>query len=159
MPAQHLAVVLSVYAALLHDWVIPEHYREWWGYGAYFVAAGAAQVFLAGLLLLWPDRRTVLIGIIGNCGILILYAVTRSLGIPFFGPAAGRVEPVGSLDLAAAAAEIGLVLVLVRLVPRSDGRDPHEPMEAFQTRRTETERPRRGLAAAAAGAAGLEPGG
>ena len=71
---RYLAVVLSVYAALLHDWVIPEHYREWWGYGAYLVVAGAAQVFLAGLLLLWPDRRTFLIGIVGNCGILILYA-------------------------------------------------------------------------------------
>jgi hypothetical protein len=159
MPARNLAVVLSIYAALLHDWVIPEHYREWWGYGAYFIAAGAAQVFFAGLLLLWPGRRVYLIGVVGNCGILILYAVTRTLGIPFLGPAAGQVEPVGGLDLAAAMAEIGLVAVLLRHVIRNDRRERDEFVEDFQTRRPEAERPRRGVIAAAPRAPGLEPGG
>jgi hypothetical protein len=159
MPARQMAIVLSVYASLLHDWVIPEHYREWWGYGAYFLAAAAAQAFLGGLLLFWPNRRVCLMGIVGNCAILILYVVTRTVGIPFFGPAAGRVEPVGSLDLAAAAAEIGLVAVLLRHVMRNDRRECHESVEDFQTRRPEAERPQRGVIAAAPRAPGLEPGG
>ena len=157
-PARQLAIVLSVYASLLHDWVIPEHYREWWGYGAYFLAAAAAQAFLAGLLLFWPGRRVFLIGIVGNCAILILYVVTRTLGIPLFGPAAGRVEPVGGLDLAAAAAEIGLVAVLLRYVIRNDRREWGESVEDFQTRRPEAERSRSGVIPAAARAPGLEPG-
>jgi hypothetical protein len=159
MPARHVAIVLSVYASLLHDWVIPEHYREWWGYGAYFVAAAAAQAFLAGLQLVWPGRRVYLTGIVGNCAMLLLYAITRTLGIPFFGPAAGRVEPVGSLDLAAAAAEIGLVAILLHQVIWSTRRKQDEPLEDVQTRCPETERPRRGLIAAAPRAPGLEPGG
>jgi hypothetical protein len=159
MPARHVSIMLSVYASLLHDWVIPEHYREWWGYGAYFLAAAAAQAFFAGLLLFWPGRRLFLAGIIGNCAILVLYAVTRTHGIPFFGPAAGRVEPVGSLDLAAAASEIGLVVVLVRQLIRSDRGDCDEPVEAFQTGRPEVERARRGVIAATSRASRLEPGG
>ena len=116
LPARHLAVMLSAYAALLHNWVLPEHYREWWGYGLYFLVAAAAQGFGAGLLLFWPRRWVLLLGILGNSAILVLYAITRTVGIPVFGPAAGQVEPVGPLDLATAAAELGLVIVLVQLV-------------------------------------------
>ncbi|MGG7382809.1 hypothetical protein ACQ7B2_30060, partial [Escherichia coli] len=51
LPPRHAAVVLSAYAALLHNWVLPEHYREWWGYGMYFFVATAGQVFFSGALL------------------------------------------------------------------------------------------------------------
>lgn len=158
MPPRQTAIVLSVYASLLHDWVIPEHYREWWGYGAYFLVAAAAQAFLAGLLLFWPNRRVCLMGIIGNGAILVLYLVTRTVGIPFFGPDAGWIEPVGGLDLAAAAAEIGLVALLLQHVIRNDRRDWDEPVQDFEARRAQAERPRRRVVAAAPRAPGLEPG-
>jgi hypothetical protein len=56
-----------------------------WGYGVYFLVAGAAQAFCAGLLLLWTRRWVFVMGILGNSSILLLYAVTRTLGVPFFG--------------------------------------------------------------------------
>jgi spore coat protein A, manganese oxidase len=122
LPARQLAIVLSAYASLLHDWVLPEHYRDWWGYGLFFLVAAVAQAFYAGMLLLWPRRWVCLVGIAGNTALLGLYMLTRTLGVPFvplLGPYAGTVEPVGVPDLASAAAEVGLVLILVRLVVKA----------------------------------------
>jgi len=143
IPTRHAAVVLSAYAALLHNWVLPEHFLEWRGYGLFFLIATTAQAFCAGLLLFWPRRWVYLVGILGNSAFLVLYAVTRTLGIPFFGPAAGLVEPVGALDLVTAVTELGLVILLVQLVrqappatrpPRAnpqDRMDPHATVENF----------------------------
>ena len=33
------AVALWLVAALIHLWVTPEHFREWWGYGTFMLAA------------------------------------------------------------------------------------------------------------------------
>src|SRR5262249_57154001 len=55
-------------------------------------------------------------GVAGNVAILALYAVTRTLGIPFFGPDAGSIEHIGTLDLISAAAELALVVALVALL-------------------------------------------
>jgi hypothetical protein len=115
LPSRQSAVVLSAYASLVHDWVLPQHYQEWWGYGLFFLLAAALQAFYAGLLLLWPGRWVYLVGIAANGALLSLYAVTRTLGVPLLGPHAGLVESVGVPDLASAAAEVALVCVLVRL--------------------------------------------
>src|SRR5207253_1636753 len=146
----------------------------WWGYGLYFLLATAAQAFGAGLLLCWPRRWVFRVGILGNSAILGLYAVTRTLGIPFFGPAAGLAEPVGALDLITAATELCLVLVLVQLdrqasrarpvarpphiIPQHR-RDNHATLENFQTRHPEAERARGRLTASTHRAPGPEPGG
>jgi hypothetical protein len=116
LPPRYLAIMLSAYAAFLHDLVLPAHYVAWWGYGLYFILATAAQVFFCGALVFWPQRGVLLAGIVGNCAMLGLYAVTRSIGIPYFGPEAGQVEPFGAIDLLTAAAEVALVAALVRLM-------------------------------------------
>jgi hypothetical protein len=48
----------------------------------------------------------------GECPGHLLYVMTRSIGIPFFGPHAGHTEPIGAVDLAAAATELGLIVLL-----------------------------------------------
>ena len=48
----YLAAVLSLAAASIHVWAMPEHFEEWWGYGAFFVGAAVFQG-LYGLVLLW----------------------------------------------------------------------------------------------------------
>jgi hypothetical protein len=55
------------------------------------------------------------LGIAANLGIVVLWLVTRTSGIPFFGPHAEEVEAVGGLDLAAAVAELARVMVLAGL--------------------------------------------
>ena len=86
----YAAATLSLMAALVHLWVTPEHFEQWWGYGAFFLVAGAAQVLYTPLVLLLPTRIVLLLGIAGNLAIVVLYLLTRTVGIPVFGPEAGR---------------------------------------------------------------------
>jgi hypothetical protein len=112
---RYAAAALSLAAALVHAWVIPEHFGEWWGYGAFFLVVAVAQVCLSDGLLYRPRPRLFLAGIVGNLAVVALYVATRTVGIPFFGPHAGEVEQVGATDLATAMVETVLVIVLVAL--------------------------------------------
>jgi hypothetical protein len=122
---------LSVAAAAAHGSVSPEHFSEWWGYGLFFVVAATAQMVL-GLALLTdavnprdggPRWRTwwhalLWCGVVGNLLILALYAVTRTVGIPFFGPEAGVVEEVAGIDVVTSLLEVATVGLLAMLLRR-----------------------------------------
>ncbi len=115
-----IAAALSLYAALMHLLAAPDHLEEWWGYGAFMLAAAFAQGTFAPMLLGASGktyfRPVVLAGIAGNAAIVALYVYTRTVGIPL-GPGAGKVEPVGDMgwiDVTATLAEMALVLVLWR---------------------------------------------
>jgi hypothetical protein len=110
------AVALSSVAALIHLLVTPEHFGEWWGYGAFMLAAFVAQAIFAAALLVWPRWRLLLLaGVIGNLAIIGMWAVSRTVGIPL-GPATGEVEGIEALDLICTASEVMLVVVLVVLL-------------------------------------------
>jgi hypothetical protein len=113
---RYAAAAASAQAALVHNWALPPHFREWWGYGLALFLMAAAQGFYSGAVLLWPRRSVLVAGIAGNAAILVLYVVTRTLGVPLVGPHAGQVEAVAMPDLAAAIAEAALVIALVRLL-------------------------------------------
>lgn len=112
-----LAAAFSLSAAIIHFLVTPEHLEEWWGYGLFFLALGTFQGLYA-IGLVWLNlsaSRTcwyLLIGISGNLSITGLYVVTRTAGIPFFGPLAGEVERVGVPDLLSKALEMSVVAIL-----------------------------------------------
>ncbi len=93
----YAAAGLSLGAALIHAWVMPEHFHEWWGYGTFFLIVALAQWFYAFALLRWPTPLTFLLGIVGHLAIIGLYIVTRTAGIPLFGPHAGEVEDIGAV--------------------------------------------------------------
>ena len=118
----YVAAASSLLAALIHLWVIPEHFEEWWGYGTFFLISAVAQGAYAAALLRWPRRPLLLLGIGGNVSIIVLYVLTRIVGIPFFGPHTGEVEGVGVADLFATTSELALVVallgVLLRGLPR-----------------------------------------
>lgn len=126
------AAGLSGFASVLHGVVTPEHFDEWWGYGAFFVVAAVAQMLFAVVLLIapWSDRAghgppdsndvraaraLYLLGAAGTGTIVALYVVTRTFGIPYFGPEAGEVEAVGIIDVFSKAAELALIGVLLRM--------------------------------------------
>ena len=111
-PVLYAAAALSLVAALIHLWVMPEHFREWWGYGAFFLASAVAQVLYVPLLLRRPSRKILLLGVGGNLAIVSLYLLTRTVGIPLFGPHAGEVEGAGFMDLCATSSELGIVAAL-----------------------------------------------
>ena len=129
------AAGLSVAASILHGLVAPQHFTEWWGYGAFFVVAALAQMGFATLLLIAPWRYDatgglradgdggalrlyrlyLLLGVAGNAAIVVMYVVTRTVGIPILGPEAGEVEPVGPIDVVSKTIEVVLIGVLLRL--------------------------------------------
>ena len=114
----YAAVALSLFAALIHLWVMPGHFEEWWGYGTFFLASALAQGLYGAALLHRPRRPLLLLGIGGNLCIVVLYLVTRTVGIPFFGPHAGEAEGLGVVDLSATAAELALVAALLAVLMR-----------------------------------------
>ena len=111
-PVLHTAAVLSLVAALMHLWVMPQHFREWWGYGVFFLTSAVAQMLYVPLLLRRPDRTVLLLGVGGNLAIVSLYLLTRTVGIPLFGPHAWKVEGVGFTDLCATTSELGIAAAL-----------------------------------------------
>ena len=48
----YAAATLSPVAALIHVVAVPEHFEEWWGYGAYFLVSWVFQGAYAPALLL-----------------------------------------------------------------------------------------------------------
>jgi hypothetical protein len=119
----YAAAALSLLAALIHLWVTPEHFEEWWGYGTFFLVTAAVQVLYAPLVLLLPTRMVLLLGIAGNLAIVGLYLLTRTVGIPFFGPGAGEVEGFGFVDVCATASEVGIAVALGAALLRNASRE------------------------------------
>jgi manganese oxidase len=116
------AAALSLIAALTHAWAMPEHFEEWWGYGIFFLIAATAQACYGLALLRRSGRSLLLLGVAGNLSIVSLWAVTRTVGIPLFGPHAGEVESVGVVDVSATVAELALVTMLLAALLRSTRR-------------------------------------
>jgi len=137
LPLVKWAVTLSVSAGLMHGLNVGEHLAEWWGYGLFFLFAAAGQ-FVYGLVLIvqpWNYDETggrrageryahlfYLGGLAANLFLVILYLVTRTVGVPFVGPAAGQTEPFTLMGLATKLIEcvlVGVLLVLARQTGRS----------------------------------------
>jgi DMSO/TMAO reductase YedYZ heme-binding membrane subunit len=123
-------------AGAIHGLLVREHLREWWGYGLFFLATSLLQLLLALALLTdavnardtgarWRDvkRWAYVLAIAGNSGLILLYAVTRTVGIPFFGPEAGAVEAVSLVDIVSKVLEAVAIVLLATLLARTRG-DP-----------------------------------
>lgn len=123
-----LAATLSLAASALHAAVVDEHLDEWWGYGLFFILASLGQGLYGLILFALParpswdaqawrrwQRALYTVGIAGNLAVLALYVVTRTSGIPWFGPEAGVVEEVGRIDLVTKSLETALVACLLVL--------------------------------------------
>jgi hypothetical protein len=120
------AVVLSSIVGLIHMIMTPVYFSLWLGYGAFFFLAGAAFFTYSALLAVnRPSRTLFWVGIVASAATITLWAVTRTVGIPFFGPEAGQVEPVGIPDLISKIAEVALIVhlaVLLRRFPQLEQR-------------------------------------
>ena len=78
-PILYTVAAFSMVAALIHLWVTPEHFEEWWGYGTFFLVAAIAQGAFGVALLRRPRRLLLLLGLGGNVSIVALYLVTRTV--------------------------------------------------------------------------------
>jgi hypothetical protein len=110
-----VAAALSLGVAWVHLVYLSSHLREWWAYGAFFLAAGAGQALFAPLILHRPRPWLVALGIAGNVAIIGMYVLSRTAGPPL-GPHAHVPEPAGAADLLTTAAEVVLVAVLLGML-------------------------------------------
>jgi hypothetical protein len=110
------AAMLSFAAGDIHVALVQEHYREWWAYGAFFVAAAVGQGLFAALVLLRQPPWLLFAGILGNLAILAMYVLSRTNGPPL-GPHAGAPERVASIDVICTIAELGVIVACIALLP------------------------------------------
>jgi hypothetical protein len=112
----HLIVVpvalLSAGAAAIHFAAAGDHFREWWGFGVFFVASGVAQLAWALLAVKSPSRVVWWVGLLGNVAIVALWILTRTVGTPV-GPDAYTPEPVGVPDAVASGFELAIVFAVL----------------------------------------------
>ena len=108
-----LVAVLSGAAAAIHLAAGPEHVEQLGDVGLGFYWAA---LFQAGFAIAWVassrPRWLAWLGIIGNGVLIGLWALSRTVGLPFL----PGVEPIGPADAICIALEIGLVVVLAFLV-------------------------------------------
>ena len=116
-----IAAVLAVAAGGIHLAQVGIHLEEDWTFAAFFVVVGITQV-VAGLLLLGPrPAGWFWFGIIGSALVIGIWALSRSIGLPF-GAEPGRAEQLGMADAAASLFELLTIVVLALWL---GARSPH----------------------------------
>jgi hypothetical protein len=120
------AVALAASLGLVHFLATPLYFGQWLGYGVFFFTVAVLQVMYSMALAVSPPNRALLwLGIVGNSLVVVTWAITRTIGIPFFGPMAGVVLPLGLLDGLAqllAIVQIVHLAVLLREFDQLEGR-------------------------------------
>jgi hypothetical protein len=96
-------------AATLHYLVTPEHFREAWILGTFFLVTATAQLGYAALLLRHPTRPLLVAGVVANLGVVLLWIYTRTEAIPF-GIGEDGPESFGVLDIVSSSLECIAVL-------------------------------------------------
>jgi hypothetical protein len=99
---------LSLGAAAIHLVAAPSHYVELGDLGAGFLVAAVLQTAWARTILRGASRRAMATGIAINAAIVVLWAVTRTIGLPV-GPTPAIAEQVGLPDGASTAFELLLL--------------------------------------------------
>lgn len=108
--------ICTAAAGVVHAAVTPEHFGEFWLFGVFFLGAAIGQLAWSAGMAAWPSRLLLEIGVAGNAAVIVLWILTRTVGIPV-GPEAGATERTGLLDVTATlyeAAAVGLGVWLLR---------------------------------------------
>lgn len=92
-------------AELIHWSVIDVHAREWVAAGYFFTAVAIVEVILAIGVGVSRRRAWLWLALATSAATLAVWAVTRTVGLPF-GPAAGQPEAIGRADVVAALLEL-----------------------------------------------------
>lgn len=127
-PLGVIAAVLSLAAAGIHFAVISEHLEEYVLFGVLFFALGWFQLVWAQIYLVWPRRTVAVAAIVINLGAVLVWAMSRTVGLPI-GPESWIPEAIGFSDILATSFEIGIIgLMLPTLLRERFGRALNEQM-------------------------------
>jgi hypothetical protein len=111
----------SAGCSVAHAAVGPAHFHEFVAFGVFFVVASVLQAVWALLVIRRADRLLLAIGVAGNAAVLALWAVTRTVGLPF-GPEVWRPEAVAAPDVFASLLELTVVVGALWLLHQTEGR-------------------------------------
>jgi hypothetical protein len=112
-----LLAALSAGAAFIHFAVSGEHYSLSWLHGSFFAAIAWLQLAFAVGVVLRPNRRLLVAGVLLNAGIIGVWAMSRIWGVPI-GPEAWTPETVGLADVLSSAFEAGIVVLSLAVIVR-----------------------------------------
>jgi len=116
-PLLTLAALLLLGAAAIHLAVAPGHLEDYQPFGLFFLGAGTVQALLALGLLIFPAHRLVVGAAAAAVAVVTLWAISRTIGLPF-GPAPWQPLSVGLSDRLCTAMEIASALLLVAILRR-----------------------------------------
>ena len=120
--AQALLAALSMAAA-----VMGEHFAEYAAFGVFFSVVAWLQALWAVGLIVLPSRRLLLVGLVGNALVVLVWLLSRTIGLPI-GPEAGAPEAAAFVDVLSTILEVGIAAGTAMLVfrgrPRSSVRGP-----------------------------------
>ncbi|MFM7616934.1 MAG: hypothetical protein ACKO72_05675 [Actinomycetes bacterium] len=114
---QWSAALLSVAAAAIHFGAMGEHAGVSWSHGLFFAGAAWCELVFAAWILWRPTSRAAWFGIALNAGVLAVWVVSRTVGIPIGSD--GEPETVGFIDTLASFIEVATIVACVGLLSPS----------------------------------------
>ncbi|MFI6480593.1 hypothetical protein ACIBH1_21890 [Nonomuraea sp. NPDC050663] len=106
--------ILSAGAGAVHFAVLADHFAMSVAHGAFFAAVGWAQLMWALAVLLRPGRALLLAGLAGNAAVAVVWALSRTIGLP-----PGQSEPLGVPDVLATLLELAVISGCAYLADRA----------------------------------------
>jgi hypothetical protein len=115
----NVVALSSAGAGVIHLAVAPNHLREWVPFGVFFLVLGVAQLAWAALVWMLPTRSLLITGAIANAGVVALWLLSRSAGIPI-DPEHWSPEAIGFADVVCSAYEALIVVATWTLLREGD---------------------------------------
>jgi hypothetical protein len=122
----------SLAVAAIHASVSGPHFREAITFGVFFAVAATLQAAWGLAVVRWPTRGMFWAAAIGNAAVLLTWAISRTVGLPF-GPEPWRPETVGIADILAGVAELAIAIGTTQTLLRANRQTrPHLDAAAIQ---------------------------
>jgi hypothetical protein len=109
--------VVSLATAGIHFAVMGDHFREYVAFGIFFAVVAWFQSLWALGVVVSPTRSLLLIGAIVNALVVVVWLVSRTIGLPI-GPDPGIAEPAAFLDVLSTVLEVVIVASIATLLVR-----------------------------------------
>jgi hypothetical protein len=125
-PRSRLVVELalaSLGSSATHFMAGPSHFREATAFGLFFLGAAAFQAAWAVAVIRRANRLLLFVGAAVNAGLLALWFVTRTVGLPI-GPRVWRPEAIGPPDALSSVLEVAVVVGSLWLMHQKTAYEP-----------------------------------